>query len=187
MKYMAEEMERNAALQVAALMTAAIRTAPKACGVDTLETIILDGKEKDALAEKMAALADEYGAEFFRRDAANIKDSICVVLAGARKSYRGLGNCGFCGKENCGEAIKDGVSCAYSGVDLGIAIGSAVAIASDHHIDNRVMFSAGKAAIEMGLFSKKPSMAFVIPLSISKKSIYFDRGIVSPSKPIFVD
>ena len=30
-------------LQVAALMTAAIRTAPKACGVDTLETIILDG------------------------------------------------------------------------------------------------------------------------------------------------
>jgi len=187
MKYTAEDMEKNAVLQVAALMAAAIRTAPKACRVDTLETIILDGEEKDALAEKMDVMADELGLEFFRRDAGNIRQSDCVVLAGARKSYRGLSGCGFCGKENCGEAMKDGVSCAYSGVDLGIAIGSAVAIAGEHHIDNRVMFSAGKAAMEMKLFSKMTSMAFAIPLSVSPKNIYFDRGIVSAAQPIFLD
>jgi glycerol-3-phosphate dehydrogenase subunit C len=39
--------------------------------------------------------------------------------------------------------------CAFNSHDLGIAVGSAVSIAADFHADNRVMYSLGKAAVEL--------------------------------------
>jgi len=49
-----------------------------------------------------------------------------VVLIGAAVKPRGL-DCGLCGLENCATAAKDGVACALSVNDLGIAVGSAAA------------------------------------------------------------
>ena len=61
--------------------------------------------------------------------------------------------------------------------DLGIAIGSAVSVAAAHHVDNRVMFSAGKAALNLKLFDdSQVCIAYGIPLSVSGKSPFFDRG-----------
>lgn len=62
-KYM-EAAERDAALQVADLMAAAARTAPKGSGKDKVITMILTGEDKAALAEEMRRAAAEYGEEF---------------------------------------------------------------------------------------------------------------------------
>ncbi len=66
-------------------------------------------------------------------------------------------------------------TCIYTTCDLGIAIGSAVAIAGQHFIDNRIMFSFGKAAIEGNFVPKDIKIGFGIPLSITGKNIFFDR------------
>lgn len=83
--------------------------------------------------------------------------------------------------------MQHGTTCAFSGINLGIALGSAVGIAASHHIDNRIMFSAGKAAMKENMFSRRVTMAFGIPLSVSGKNIFYDRNMISIAKPLFVD
>ena len=53
MIYTSEEMEKNAALEAAARMMAAARTAPKTRGMDGLMTCCVTGEDKDRLAETM--------------------------------------------------------------------------------------------------------------------------------------
>ena len=111
----------------------------------------------------------------FLRDAGNIKKIDHIVIIGTKKKPLGL-NCGFCGYSTCKELekTKTGV-CTYNALDLGIAIGSAVSVAADLHIDNRIMYSIGKAAMEAGLFKEKVVHAIGIPLSATGKNPFFDR------------
>lgn len=176
MIYKRDDAAKEAAMRTAQQMAAAAATAPKGHGLDNLEVLILDGAEKDALAGHMRDIAAETGADFFARDAGNVDASHCVVLMGAKTSPIALDGCGFCGFADCGETAAAGGNCAFNMVDLGIAIGSAVSIAADNRIDNRVLFSAGKAALRMGCFSKDVRACFGIPLSTTSKSVFFDRG-----------
>ncbi len=157
----------------------AARTAPKACGIDVLEFAVVDGAEKTRLVEQMRRIGDESGRGFFLRDALNVENSDVVVLLGAHHETRGL-NCGLCGYESCAAKISEAsdTPCTFVVNDLGIAVGSAAATAADHRVDNRIMWSAGKAATELGYLSDC-RLVFAIPLSASGKSIYFDRP--SPS------
>jgi uncharacterized ferredoxin-like protein len=52
---------------------------------------------------------------------------------------------------------------------------SAVAMASGLHIDNRMMYSIGRACLDLGLFGKDVKQALGIPLSITGKNPFFDR------------
>lgn len=65
--------------------------------------------------------------------------------------------------------------CAFNTVDLGISLGSAVSLAADSRVDNRIMFSAGTAAKELGMFDKTYKVILAISLSAHCKNIYFDR------------
>lgn len=179
MKYTEDQIHLQAIETVAHLMVAAGKTAPKGSGIDSMEAIILDGEDKDALANEMRRLGELNNQEFFIRDAGNIDVCPMIVLFGAQETYRGISHCGYCGTENCGAAAKAGAHCAFSVGDLGIAIGSAVSVASYHHIDNRVMYSAGKAALSLNLFSDKVFMVYGIPLSVAAKSPFFDRKPVA--------
>ena len=58
---------------------------------------------------------------------------------------------------------------------VGIAIGSAAAAAADARVDNRVMFSVGRAARSLGLLGASVTLVLGIPLSVSGKSPFFDR------------
>ena len=179
MLYKSDFMEKNAALQAAAQMCAAARTAPKAHGRDTVHTIVLTDDEKEALAKKMEEVGIRDMGEkmntWYGRDAANIRAAQAVVLIGTDKLQRGVPHCGYCGFENCGNCRTKGGSCAFPYVDLGIAVSSAACVASDLKIDSRIMFSAGKAAAEMDYADNVLWLA--IPISISGKNIFFDRGI----------
>jgi len=175
MIYKSKDTEKNAAMRVAELMSAAARTAPKACGVDAIETFIADGDDKDKLTSAMREIGGESkDKEFFIRDAGNIDASHCVVFIGVAPAPRGL-NCSLCGTENCSAAVKNGIPCAMAVNDLGIATGSAASIAMDHRIDNRIFFTAGMAALRLKLFPEKIKMCFGIGLATTGKNVFFDR------------
>ena len=183
MLFTEKEMEQKAVETVASLMCATARTAPKAHGADNLSTLVLTGEEKDALANEMMRIGKENDIGFFQRDSGNVKAAQAVVIFGQKTIQLDIPVCGFCGFKNCAENAKAGAACALSASDLGTAVGSAVEIASIHHIDNRIMFTAGRAALNLGLFKdKRVTMAYGVPLSVSGKSPFFDRKpIVNPN------
>lgn len=170
-----ENAEKDATLYVADLMAAAARTAPKGSGKDKVVTAILTGADKDYLAKVMHDLALEYNEQFFERDSTNVTMSQCILIIGVKSEPFGLDNCSMCGFENCAAMRKAGTNCVFNITDLGIAVGSAVSVAANHRIDNRVMYSAGKAAVKMSLFPADVKVCYGIPLSTGSKSMYFDR------------
>lgn len=169
------ELEVRALGTVAELMCVAARTAPKARGTDNLCTAIVTGAEKASLAAQMRAIAESDNAPFFARDAANVDAAPVVVLFGTRLQRMNLPACGLCGFENCDRNAAAGAQCTFPGHDLGIAIGSAVSVAAAHHVDNRVMFSVGVAALRLKLLGDDVAIAFGVPLSATGKSPFFDR------------
>lgn len=178
MMYNCTYAEEQAVLQTAFRMCAAARTAPKANGRDTLHAFVLTGEEKEALAQKMEEIGtremgDKMGT-WHGRDAANVRRAQAVVLLGADKGQRGVPHCGFCDFHDCGGCKKAGGNCGFAYVDLGIAVGSAVDTAAMDKVDCRVMYSVGKAAAEMDFASDCVWLG--IPLSVSGKNIFFDRG-----------
>ncbi len=170
------ETKKDAVLTVADLMAAAALTAPKASGCDTIRTAIITGEDKDRLRDKMLSMGELTGQLLYTRDAGNVDASIAVVIIGCTGRYFGMENCGMCGFENCRDCRKAGARCVFTVTDLGIAVGSAVSIAADNRIDNRVMFSVGRAALKLGFLPDDAVNCYGIPLSINSKSIYFDRG-----------
>lgn len=176
MIYNSKAIEEQAILNAAARICAAARTAPKGKGIDYLETMVLTGEDKDALADTMERMGNEHGMGFFLRDAGNVRTAGAVVLMGMRENKRALNEiCGYCHFKNCADCAQHNGVCTFDAVDLGIALGSAVASAADERVDSRILFSAGRAALEMKLFGEGVTMIFAVPISISGKSPFFDR------------
>ena len=142
--------ESQALLFVAQLMVVAARTAPKARGEDDISTAIVTDQDKARLADTMESLSRT-------RDAQNVRDASIVVLIGV----------------NCGPASESFWPFKAKLVDLGIAVGSAAKVASDLNVDNRIMYSIGVAAKQMGLLDAEEIQG--IPLSVTGKNIFFDR------------
>ncbi|MCL2879643.1 MAG: DUF2148 domain-containing protein [Treponema sp.] len=172
-----KKAEEQALLNLAYAVCAAARTAPKACGIDQTDTAVLTGEDKARVAEEMRRLGKLQGdaGKVMIRDAGNVDASGAIVLVGAKYQTRGLNErCTLCGFKNCAACESAGATCIFTPMDLGIALGSAVALAADSRIDNRIMFTIGKAAASLGILGEY-KLIMGIPLSISGKSPYFDR------------
>ncbi|WP_165046992.1 MULTISPECIES: ferredoxin domain-containing protein [unclassified Adlercreutzia] len=167
------DLRHAQAVDIAQKMMVAARTAPKGKGVDIVECAVVDGDDAERLAQEMERVSEETGFKFFLRDANNVRASECVVLVGTREKAHGL-NCGHCGFATCA-GRSQGVPCAINSVDVGIALGSACATATDHRVDTRVMFSAGLAAQRLGMLGEGVRQVYGIVVSISSKSPFFDR------------
>jgi uncharacterized ferredoxin-like protein len=172
-----EEIRNNQAVRVAEEMLTAARTAPKARGVDNLILAMVTGNEIELIAKKMEELGNRgEGIPSFIRDADNIRKAQAIVLLGTRIRSQGLKICGRCGFPDCAEKDKHpDFPCTFNTGDLGIAIGSAVSVAMDHRVDNRVMYTIGQALLEMKFLGEEVKIAFGIPLSVSAKNPFFDR------------
>jgi len=171
------DMAGTLAEEVAHRMLTAARTAPKARGKDTLVAALVDEKTRSAIAEHMRKMVTENrAAAFFARDAENLDQSHALILLGTRIDPMRLDPCGLCGFANCEEKMTHpDHPCAFNTGDLGIAIGSAVSVATDARADNRIMFSIGMAVREMGLLDENVRIMYGIPISIAGKSPFFDR------------
>ena len=170
-----EQLEKEAALHVARLMAAAARTAPKTRGIDNIEVISIDdGATRAKIIKKMKEVSKAENRPSFERDANSISSSPVMLVIGIKANPAGL-NCGYCGYATCAELSKTKGVCAYNSIDLGIAVTSAASIASGFHIDNRLMYSIGRAALDLKLFGKDFTQALGIPLSVTGKNPFFDR------------
>lgn len=170
------ELIKDNLFQVASQMVLAARTAPKTRGVDHLYTAILTKKDINKLAELMLKTGREKKLSFFERDGHNLQSVEVMVLLGTRFETLNLPECGYCGFNNCDAKRRyPDIPCAFNTGDLGIALGSAVSVAMDHRVDNRIMFTAGKAALLSGLPNPAAKIAYGIPLSAESKNPFFDR------------
>jgi len=169
------ELESLAVQNVLALMAAAARTAPKTRGIDNVRVIAIDDAASLAsLTERMRQIAQADNRPSFGRDAGNVSVSAAVLAVGVESNAAGL-NCGFCGHPACESLKQDGGVCSFNSIDLGIAVCSAAAVAGRLNIDNRVMYSIGRACVELGWFGPNVKQALGLPLSVTGKSPFFDR------------
>lgn len=182
------EAEFRGLQNVAELMAIAARTAPKTGGVDTIVTAVVDDEEKDAIADEMVKHMHRkvHPPSFFERDAECLRRSPVLLLIGVsgttQKNPRYPYNCGACGVKTCAEYLKTekrmgedfkGPLCVWHPVDLGVAIGSSVKVATELNVDNRIMYSVGAAAKALNAIDA--DLIVGIPLSSSGKNIFFDR------------
>ena len=170
------------------LMAVSARTAPKAGGKDFLEIVVItDESQLKKIAEAMKAYAHRSSNEsFWLRDASNIENSDGLLLIGLREPNAAGYDCGACGYPSCSEFKQSrepvekemgysGPQCALRMMDIGVALASAAKTAGLLNVDNRVQQRVGAAARTLGLIQAQVVMG--IPVSISGKSIYFDRKV----------
>lgn len=169
-----EDIRKEAVLEIAKKIALAARTAPKGKGIDNLEIAILTDGDIEKLAAKMCEIAEKEGRTSFVRDAENCRKSQAVMLFGTKIEALGI-NCKFCGFPTCNDKNQyPEIPCFFNANDLGIAIGSAVSVACDNRIDNRVMYTVGYAANQLKLLPNS-DIVLGVPLSVSGKSPFFDR------------
>ena len=178
------EAEREAVLEVARSMAVSARTSPKSRGQDSIKTLILYGDDE---LERLAKIMEERPEDdpnswFFKRNAEDVRKSVVVLLIGVTGEPKKIEeplNCGACG-HNCQAILKAkkidtgdarGPMCLFQGIDLGIALGSAVKAASDYNVDNRMMYSMSAAARKLKLLDA--DLIVGIPLSATGKNVYF--------------
>jgi uncharacterized ferredoxin-like protein len=168
------------------LMAASARTAPKAGGKDFMEIVVIT-KDEDLknIAQAMREYAPRSTNEaYWLRDASNIENSESLLLIGLSKPVTAGYDCGACGYSTCAEfarnrELKDkemgysGPHCVMRMIDIGVALSSAAKTASILNVDNRVQQRVGAAARAIGLI--KGEVVMGIPVSITGKSIYYDR------------
>jgi len=169
------KIETNALKQIAKLICLKARTAPKTKGIDNLRFKILNSKEKKQLVKKMKEIGTREKKHSFLRNAQSILDTASVILFGVASNPAGLTYCGLCQKKNCAQLSKEKGICVFNSLDLGIALGSAVSLASNFGADNRIMYTAGIAAMRLGFFDKKVKIIIALPISGTGKNIFFDR------------
>ncbi|KXB05825.1 hypothetical protein AKJ52_02975 [candidate division MSBL1 archaeon SCGC-AAA382C18] len=167
--------------RIAEYMEVSATTAPKAAGVDSLTTQVVEGEELREIGEEMISIGENRDDDGFIRDGNNVLDSEAILLVGSKKQ-EGLGlDCGGCGYESCQEFNDSeknefdflGPNCIFKLLDLGIALGSAAKTASILNVDNRIMYRIGVVAKKLDYIDATVIMG--IPISGKQKNPYFDR------------
>ena len=173
-----ETIREETVFNIAKKMALAARTAPKAKGKDNIEIVLLKKNEIKKVSDKLKKMVIKYNLpQFFIRDAVNILSAEVIFAIGTKISSTDLPRCGMCGFKNCDEKNKyPNHPCVFNTGDLGIAIGSAVSIAADNRIDNRIMYTVGQALIEMKTLGEDIKIVYAIPLSASRKNPFVDRN-----------
>jgi len=164
-------------LEVAKKMLIAARTAPKGRGIDNLALAIVTGDEIEKLCREVLDIGEKENNPTFLRDGNNVLQSAgAILLIGTRIKSLGLKLCGLCGFGDCaGKEQHPDAPCIFNTSDLGTAAGSAVALAADHRVDTRIMYTLGYAAVKLQWLGPEYKIAYGIPLSALSKNPFFDR------------
>jgi len=183
-----EKMEYAAIETGVAMMALAMRTAPKTRGIDALQTAVVTGADLEILATAMEKKSEEKSTNLpiLKRDATSVRNAAVVLLVGVKRDPKRMElpfNCGACGYQTCAALVASGSRegedfigpvCIFQAIDLGIALGSAVKLAAELVIDNRIMYTVGAAAKDLSLLDS--DLIIGIPLSATGKNPFFDRS-----------
>lgn len=178
---------KNIIVETAELMCAASITAPKTKGINLLSVFYILPDEFNPLYDSLEQLSNKYDhirtQKPYKRDLETLRNTECLVVVSSKRKLMdiaGCDACGFYGEPNgCKAAAAAGATCAYNSKDLGIATCSAVLVAHQRFIDNRIIDTVGRAIINFKLYPEytggKAFDAVCIGLSISGKNPFFDR------------
>ncbi len=185
------ETDRMDAVKIAArLLLASATTAPRVGGVGECTVHILDDEcdieDLCQKVEKMSNDNEKWG--FFRRDAEMLRDADAVLLITSLRSKTDPAdiNCNMCGKLTCeylreAEELPDEPGVAYPGPlcifranNIAYAVDGMVSLARNLGIDYGIFWSAGAAAMRMGLLPKNTGFALAVGISITEKSPFRD-------------
>lgn len=185
------EEDRREAVRIAArLLLASGTTSPRVGGVgETTIHIIDDECEIEDLCQAVERMAGENERwDFFRRDAAMLRDADAVLIVTSLRCLSDPGdfNCNLCGRLTCeyqreteklpdepGIAFK-GPLCVFRANNVGYAVDSMVALARNLGIDYGVYWSAGAAAMRMRIVPKDTGFALAVAVSATEKSPFRD-------------
>ena len=191
--------------QVASLCAVAAVTAPKSGGQLFLkgsppfvETVVVDdAPTRERLAEWMRERGRSTRNPLWERDAATAERTQLHLFIGLADWYPPVYDCGACGYATCAEFLNArnsppatagspdwefaGPVCQLRCVDLGIAVGSAVKVASLHNVDTRCQTRVAAAARHLDLL--RADLAVCISMSATHKNIFFDRPPTLGSPP----
>ena len=170
-----QEIESKGIMEIANIISVAIRTAPKSKGIDNIATAVITDSDILKIREQMKSYGEIQDIPFFIRDYKCTENISAIILVGVKKNPLGLPDCGYCGFKNCKECTDNGANCFFNIVDLGIAVSSAVNAASTFKVDTRIMYSIGRAAKDLKVLPEKFNIVLGIPLSVTSKSPFFDR------------
>ena len=172
-----KELTKETLKDIALKMLIAARTAPKGRGVDNMVLSLVEGEQIQKISERLKEMGKQYDVPAFVRDAENILCAPVMFLLGTKIKPMGLKKCGMCGFKGCDEkGLHEKIPCVFNTGDLGIALGSAVSVAMDYRVDNRIMYTVGQAVIDMGLLGEEVKVVYGVPLSATSKNPFFDRG-----------
>lgn len=185
-----EEDRKDAVKLAARLLLASATTSPRVGGVGECTTHILDDEcDIEDLCQVIEELAGENKAwEFFKKDAAVLRDADVVMVVTSLRSLTDPAdiNCNMCGKLTC-EYLKEeeklpsepgvaftGPLCAFRANNIAYAIDGIVTMARNLGIDYGVYWSAGLAAMRMGILPRATGFALAVGLSVTEKSPFRD-------------
>jgi uncharacterized ferredoxin-like protein len=185
------EDDRKEAAQIAArLLLASAITSPRVGGVGECTVhIVEDECDIEDLCQAIEEMSGDNTAwEFFKRDAAMIRDADAVLVVTSLRSLTDPSdiNCNQCGKLTCEYLRKEdklpqepgvaftGPLCAFRAMNISYAVDGIVSLARNMGIDYGVYWSAGAAAMRMGILPKATGFALAVAISVTEKSPFRD-------------
>ena len=185
------EDDRVQAARIAArLILASGTTAPRVGGVGECSVHILDDPcDIEDLCQKMEEMADiKKSWNFFKRDAAMLRDADAVLIATSLRSLTDPSdiNCNMCGRMVC-EYLREeeklpadpdvaytGCLCIFRANNIAYAIDGMIQGARNLLVDYGVYWSAGAAAMRMNILPRNTGFALAMGISITEKSPFRD-------------
>ncbi|MDA8408517.1 MAG: DUF2148 domain-containing protein [Deltaproteobacteria bacterium] len=185
------EEDRKEACRIAArLLLASGTTSPRVGGVGECTIhIIEDDCDIEDICQQLESMSDEDKAwGFLKRDAAMLRDADTLLIVTSLRSLTDPSdiNCNMCGKLTC-EYMREserlpkepgiafpGPLCTFRANNVAYAIDGIVSQARNLGIDYGVYWSAGAAAMRMGLVPRDTGFALAVAISITEKSPFRD-------------
>lgn len=185
------EDDRVQAARIAArLILASGTTAPRVGGVGECSVHILDDPcDIEDLCQKMEEMAEiKKSWNFFKRDAAMLRDADAVLLTTSLRSLTDPSdiNCNMCGRMVC-EYLREeeklpadpdvaytGCLCIFRANNIAYAIDGMIQGARNLLVDYGVYWSAGAAAMRMNILPRDTGFALAMGISITEKSPFRD-------------
>lgn len=185
-----EEDRKEAAQLAARMLLASAVTSPRVGGVGECTVHIIDDEcDIEDLCQAVEEMRAENKAwEFFMRDAAMLRDADAILVVTSLRSLTDPSdiNCNLCGKLTCEYLRKEeklplepgvaytGPLCTFRAMNISYAIDGIVSLARNLGIDYGVFWSAGAAAMRMGILPKATGFALAVAISVTEKSPFRD-------------
>ena len=185
------EDDRKEAVRIAArLLLASGTTSPRVGGVGECTIhVIEDECDIEDVCQHVEGMAEENkGWGFFKRDAAMLRDADAIMIVTSLRSLTDPSdiNCNMCGKLTC-EYMREserlpvepgiaftGPLCTFRAVNIAYAVDGIVSQARNLGIDYGVYWSAGAAAMRMGIVPRNTGFALAVAISVTEKSPFRD-------------